>query len=155
MTRRYACSPIGQRAFSSAPINYGPNISVIGAIRQDGVAAGMSIEGPVDGEVFLAFTRHILAPALQPGDVLVMDNLSVHKVKGVVEAVEAVGARVLFLPPYSPDYNPIEQCWAKFKEWMRSQAARTKKALNDAITQGFLQIDASLTSACFQHCGYG
>lgn len=115
----------------------------------------MSVEDPVDGEVVLAFIRHILAPALEPRDVRVMDHLSVHKVKGVVEAIGDVGARVLFLPPYSPDFNPIEQCWAKFKEWMRSQAARTKKALDDCIIQGFLQIDAALTSACFEHRGLG
>lgn len=105
MHRRYARSLRGTRADGSAPVNYGDNISLVGAIRLDGATTAMTTAGAVDGDAFLAFTKHLLAPE---GDVVAMDNLGAHKVKGVREAIEAVGARHTYLPPDSPDLNPIE-----------------------------------------------
>lgn len=136
MTRRFARALQGQRAFGSCPINYGANVSVGGAIRLDGVVVAMVLNGAFDGDAFLAFVVSILAPALRPGDVVVMDSLASHKVKGVVEAIEAVEARVIYLPPYSSDFNPIELCWSKVKAYLRAQAARTSKTLDDAIARG-------------------
>jgi len=114
----------------------------------------MIVDGAFDGEAFTAFTTAFLAPALKPGDVVVMDNLASHKLQAVIQAIEAVGARVLFLPPYSPDYNPIEMCWSKVKEYLRSQAARTSKALDDAIARGLELITLSDLVGWFKHCGY-
>lgn len=155
MARRFARSLKGQRAYASAPINYGANISVVGAMRLgEGICAAMSLEGAFDGDAFLAYTTEILAPVLRPGDVVVMDNLASHKVPGVAKAIEAVGARVLYLPPYSPDFNPIEMAWSKVKEWLRSQAARTQETLDAAITKGLARITPQDVLGYFGHCGY-
>lgn len=154
MTRRYARSLKGSRAYGTCPVNYGPNVTVAGAIRLDGVVTAMRLEGAMDGEAFLAFTTHLLAPELRPGDVVVMDNLASHKVQGVAEAIEAVGASVLYLPPYSPDFNPIEMCWSKIKEFLRSQAARTRESLDHALAQGLDLVSFSDLVGWFKHCGY-
>jgi transposase len=154
MTRHFARALQGQRAFGSCPVNYGPNVSVAGAIRLDGVVAALIVDGAFDGEAFVAFTQSVLAPCLRADDVVVMDNLASHKVSGVVEAIEAVGARVMYLPPYSPDFNPIEMCWSKVKEYLRAQAARTSKALDDAIARGLDLVTLSDLSGWFGHCGY-
>lgn len=154
MTRRYARSPRGQRAYSSAPINYGPNVSVLGAIGLRGVVTAMSIDGPIDGAIFRAFVEQFLAPELRPGDVVVMDNLSVHKVTGIEAAIVAAGAELVYLPPYSPDLNPIEACWSKVKAWMRKQAARTRDVLEDALTEAFDRISGHDILGWFKHCGY-
>lgn len=154
MTRRFARALQGRRAYGSCPINYGPNVSVAGAIRLAGVVTAMIVDGAFDGEAFTAFTKAFLAPALRAGDVVVMDNLASHKLKAVIQAIEAVGARVLFLPPYSPEFNPIEMCWSKVKEYLRSQAARTSKALDDAIARGLEMVTLSDLYGWFKHCGY-
>jgi transposase len=154
MTRHFARALQGPRAFGSCPVNYGPNVSVAGAIRLDGVVAALIVDGAFDGEAFVAFTQSVLAPCLRADDVVVMDNLASHKVSGVVEAIEAVGARVMYLPPYSPDFNPIEMCWSKVKEYLRAQAARTSKALDDAIARGLDLVTLSDLSGWFGHCGY-
>jgi transposase len=155
MHRRYARSLRGERAEGDAPVNYGPNISVIGAIRLEGVVTAMTIEGAVDGEVFLAFTERMLAPELRPGDVVIMDNLAAHKVTGIREAIEAVGARLIYQPPYSPDLNPIEKCWAKIKHLLRSIGARTKKALYQALAQSLDLVTLQDLLGWFKFCGYG
>lgn len=155
MTRHFARSPHGTRARASAPINVGPNVSIAAAIRLEvGIIAAMSVEGAFDGEAFLTFVKEILAPALQPGDHVVMDNLGAHRMAGVINAVEAVGANVLFLPPYSPDLNPIEQFWSTFKEWLRSAAARTNEALQMAITDGLELATCPRTLGWFKDSGY-
>lgn len=154
MTRRFARSLKGQRARGSCPVNHGPNVSVAGAIRLSGVVTALVLDGAYDGEAFITFTTACLAPALSPGDVVVMDNLASHKVEGVIEAIEAVGARVLYLPPYSPDFNPIEMCWSKVKEYLRSQAARTSEALDSAIARGLDLVTNSDLLGWFKHCGY-
>lgn len=155
MHRRYARSLRGTRADGSAPVNYGDNISLIGAIRLDGITTAMTIAGAVDGDAFVAFTQHLLVPELRPGDVVVMDNLAAHKVKGVREAIEAVGARLIYQPPYSPDLNPIEKCWSKVKHILRSIGARTKESLHQAMAQALDRVTLSDLLGWFKHCGYG
>lgn len=155
MYRRYSRSLRGTRADGSAPVNYGDNISLIGAIRLDGITTAMTLAGAVDGEAFMAFTEHMLAPALRPGDVVVMDNLAAHKVHGVREAIEAVGARLIYQPPYSPDLNPIEKCWSKVKHILRSIGARTKESLHQAMAQALDRITLSDLLGWFKYCGYG
>lgn len=154
MERRYGRAPCGARAEGAAPVNYGDNISVIGAIRLEGIVTAMTIAGAVDGDVFKAFTSEFLAPELKPGDVVVMDNLAAHKVAGVREAIEAVGARLIYLPPYSPDLNPIEKCWAKVKHFLRSFAARTKEALYQKLAQSLDLVTLKDLLGWFNHCGY-
>lgn len=136
-------------------MNYGDNISLIGAIRLDGITTAMTIAGAVDGEAFVAFTERMLAPELRPGDVVVMDNLAAHKVKGVKEAIEAVGARLIYQPPYSPDLNPIEKCWSKVKHILRSIGARTKESLHQAMAQALDRVTLSDLLGWFNYCGYG
>lgn len=155
MARRYARAPRGMRAFDHQPLKYGSNVSVVGAIRLDGVVTALSLEGATDGDVFLAFTERILGPKLRPGDVVIMDNLPAHKIKGIREAIEAAGAKLLYQPRYSPEFNPIEHCWSKLKEWLRGQAARTKEALDHALAQGLDLVTTKDLAGWFQHCGYG
>jgi transposase len=155
MHRRYGRSLCGLRADGIAPVNYGDNISLVGAIRLDGVTTAMSLAGAFDGEAFLAFTEQMLAPELRPGDVVVMDNLGAHKVNGIREAIEAVGARLVYLPPYSPDLNPIEKCWSKVKHILRSIGARTKEGLHQAMAQALNLITLKDLIGWFKHCGYG
>lgn len=114
----------------------------------------MSVEGSLTGDLFLAFVRSWLLPLLKPGQVVVMDNLSVHKVAGVRSSLEAAGVRLLYLPPYSPDFSPIEKMWFKLKTYLRSQAARTRQALLSALSSAFDQITPKDTRAWFHHCGY-
>lgn len=154
MTRRYARGPKGKRVKGYAPVNYGPNVSVLAAMRKDGVSTSMRIEGATTGEVFLAFLRHFLVPTLRPGDLVVMDNLAAHKVHGVKELLAEAGARPLYLPPYSPDYNPIEMCFSKLKTFLRAKAAWTREGLDQALTQAFSRVTPQDTNAWVKHCGY-
>ena len=117
--------------------------------------ATMTIEAATDREIFLAYLDHVLCPQLRPGDVVVMDNLSSHKVAGVRERIEATGAQLLYLPPYSPDLNPIEKVWSKLKQGLRSVKARTKEALDKAITELLPQITPENAVAWFKHCECG
>jgi transposase len=117
--------------------------------------ATMTIEEATDADIFLAYLDHVLCPQLRPGDVVVLDNLSSHKVKGVRERIEAAGAELLYLPPYSPDLNPIEKAWSKLKLLLRSVKARTKDVLDQAITDLLPQITPDNAQAWFLHSGYG
>jgi transposase len=120
-----------------------------------GIVASMTIEEATDGDIFLAYVEHILCPALKPGDVVVMDNLSSHKIKGVRQRIEKVGAEVLYLPPYSPDLNPIEKAWSKLKQLLRCAKARTSQALEQAITEAIHLITPDNAKAWFNHCSNG
>ena len=133
MARRYGRAPRGQRALDAVPHGHWKTTTVVAALRADGITAPLVLEGAIDGESFLTYVRQFLAPALRPGDVVVMDNLGSHKVAGVREAVEAAGAMLRYLPSYSPDLNPIEQAFAKLKAGLRKAAARTRDALWTAI----------------------
>ena len=114
----------------------------------------MTIEAATDTDVFLAFLDHALCPQLKHGDVVIMDNLSAHKVEGVWERIAAAGAELLYLPPYSPDFNPIEKCWAQLKQHLRRIKARTITALDSALDSALAMLTAPQMSAHFRHCGY-
>jgi transposase/uncharacterized protein YnzC (UPF0291/DUF896 family) len=154
LTRLYGRAPRGERAVGSTPINYGQNVTLIGALGSQGLDALLTIAGATDGEVFRAYTERILCPTLEPGDIVIMDNLGAHKVSGIREAIEARGAQLLYLPPYSPDMNPIERCWSKIKTALRAAGARTYRALNRAIKQALETVTVSDALAWFAHCGY-
>ena len=154
MTRRYARAPKGERVHAATPVNIGKNVTVLGALSRTGIIAAMTIEGSTDTHVFLTFVQDILAPALRPGQIVIMDNLSSHKVEGVKESIESVGATLEYLPSYSPDLSPIEECWSKFKEYLRAKAARTREVLDQASTEAFDMITPQNTRGWFAHCGY-
>jgi len=127
---------------------------MISAIDMNGVGGSMAIEGATDGPAFLAYVRHCLVPNLRPGQIVVMDNLSSHKQRAVVEAIEAAGCECWFLPPYSPDLNPIEQMWSKVKEHLRQYAARTFEELIEAIGEALASVTAADCCGFFAGCGY-
>jgi transposase len=154
MTRRYGRASHGERVREGAPAGHWRTLTLLGAITLDGLLASMTIESPTDGDVFLAYLEQVLCPRLRPGQIVVMDNLSAHKHPGVRMLVEQTGAQLLYLPPYSPDFNPIEQCWAKIKEYLRGAKARLSDALEQAITAAIATITQENSVAWFQHCGY-
>jgi len=140
MTRLRARCLGGRRIHEATPGGHWKILTVLGAMSYNGMVATMTIEEATDADIFLAYIEQVLCPALKPGDVVVMDNLSAHKVNGVQELIEKAGAEVLYLPPYSPDLNPIEKAWAKLKQLLRSAKARTKEALDQAITEALRRI---------------
>lgn len=152
MTRLYARSPKGQRIAEPTPGGHWKVTTILGAMSLRGMIATMTVEAATDREIFLAYVEQVLCPALRPGDVVVMDNLSSHKVDGVLRLIEAAGAELLYLPPYSPDMNPIEKAWAKLKQWLRTAKARTKEALDEAIAEALQLISADNAEAWFKHC---
>jgi len=141
MTRPYGRAPRGRRLVAAVPHGHWKTSTFIGALREDGLVAPGVFEGAIDGRSFLAYVRQVLVPVPRPGDIVVLDNLGSHKVAGVRQAIEAAGAQLLYLPPYSPDLNPIEQLFAKFKAKLRARAERTVAALWDALGE----LAASLT----------
>lgn len=154
LTRLFGRAPKGERVVDSVPKNYGDNVTLLGALSLAGVEALMTVNGATDGEVFLTFVREMLAPTLEAGDVVIWDNLGAHRSVAVREAVEARGARLVFLPPYSPDMNPIERCWSKIKAFLRAAKARSREALEAAIKQALATVTESDARAWFAHCGY-
>jgi len=140
MTRLRGRALGGTRLRAHVPHGRYETRTLISAIRLEGACAPWLFEGPMDGEMFLAWMRQGLAPALRPGDVVILDNLATHKVQGVREVIEAVGARLLYLPPYSPDFNPIEPMWSKIKQILRSHAPRTDEQLLLAAHAAFDSI---------------
>jgi len=154
MPRLYARAPRGQRALATKPVNRGRHVTMLGALSLQGLVAAMTGEGFTDGEVFLAFLQEVLVPQLQPGQLLILDNLKAHKVAGVADACAAVGVRLLYLPPYSPDLSPIEECWSKVKTLLRAKAARTLEALEQAIAEALAAITSQDAHGWFAHAGY-
>jgi transposase len=154
MTRLYGRAPRGERVVGSAPQNYGQNVTLLGAPSCTGIEAVMTIEGATDADVFRAYVHEVLCPTLREGDTVVADNLSAHKAAGVQEAIAATGARLLYLPPYSPDLNPIEPCWSEIKTFLRAAKARTREALDAAVTRALATVTESDARAWFAHCGY-
>lgn len=152
MTRLYARSEGGGRIYEATPGSRWQIMTIIGAMSLSGMIAAMTIEEATDGDIFRAYVEQVLCAALKPGDVVVMDNLSSHKVSGVREAIEKAGAEVLHLPPYSPDLNPIEKAWSKLKKLLRDAKARTKEALEKAIAEAIKLITADNAKAWFKHC---
>lgn len=154
MTRTWGRAPRGQRIVETTPGGHWKILTTIGSLSLRGIGATMTIESATDGDVFSDYIEQVLAPTLNAGDVVVMDNLSAHKVKGIEALLQARGARSLYLPPYSPDLNPIEQAWSKFKQFLRAAKARTKEALDQAVTNALKTISAENAAAWFKHCGY-
>jgi transposase len=154
MTRLYGRAPRGERVIGSVPQNYGSNITMLASLGISGLSGLMTVDGATDGDVFRVYVESVLCPTLRRGDIVVMDNLGAHKVKGVREAIEGRGAKLIYLPPYSPDLSPIEKCWSKIKSALRSVGARTREALDAAIKQAILTITKSDAMAWFAHCGY-
>lgn len=154
MTRLYGRSFDGQRLADTTPHGHWCTTTMLSSIRQDGSTAAMVIEGSTDTAVFQAYVMEVLIPTLRPNDIVVMDNLSPHKSTGIAEAIEAAGAEVWFLPPYSPDFNPIEKMWSKIKSFLRSVKARTYEALLEAIAEALKTITASDAIGWFESCGY-
>ena len=157
MTRRYGRSRIGTRCNDFKPYGHWKTTTLLSAIRSRGVIrdATVIVDGPMDGPTFLAYTQQCLAPSLQAGDIVVMDNLASHKVAGVSEAIESAGCDLWYLPPYSPDLNPIEKLWSKVKAWLRRAEARCFDAIGQALTQVLSRVGPGECSNYFRSCGYG
>ena len=144
----------GERCVAAVPHGHWKTTTFTAGLRLNGLVAPMVLDGPMNGVAFLAYTEQVLIPELNPGDIVVMDNLPAHKISGVRTAIESAGARLLFLPPYSPDFNPIEQAFAKIKALLRKAAARTVEALETAIATA---LEAFTTDECanyFANSGY-
>jgi transposase len=154
MTRRYGRAMRGQRVQDAVPKNVGRNVSILGSLSWYGMEAVMTVEGAVDAAVFRAYVGQVLVPTLRAGDVVVMDNLSVHKVQDIEAMIRGAGAQLIYLPPYSPDWSPIEPCWSKIKTRLRGMKARTREALDQALTKVISKISNSDARGWFAHCGY-
>lgn len=154
MTRLRGRAPKGQRVHDSAPGGHWCTTTMISSIRVDGSTACMTVDGPTTTEVFRAYVATVLIPTLRPGDLVVLDNLSPHKDDETIRLIEQAGARVHFLPPYSPDFNPIEKMWSKVKESLRSAKARTELTLWDAIAEALRQVTPRDARNWFASCGY-
>ena len=154
LTRLYARAPKGERAFGKAPRNWGKNVTLIAAMGTQGIGPAMSVEGATDGAAFETYVKHFLAPALKEGQVVVMDNLQVHKSVRVRELIEGTGAEVLFLPPYSPDFSPIEEAFSKVKSILRRIGARPREALMEATAEALDAVSRRDARGWFRHCGY-
>lgn len=153
MTRRYGRARKGIRAVDSTPHGRWSTTTLIGALCLNGARAPMVIEGATDTDVFVAYVEHVLRPVLKPGMVVVMDNLGPHKSPSVKEMINEAGAEIWYLPPYSPDLNPIEKMWSKIKELLRSAKARTSEELYDAIATALNKVSPSDAKGWFKHCG--
>ena len=154
MARLRGRAPRGERCRASVPHGHWTTTTFTAGLRLDGLAAPMILDGPMDGTAFLAYVEQVLIPELKPDDIVVMDNLPAHKVAGVCEAIEAAGANLLYLPAYSPDFNPIELAFAKFKAILRKAAARTVPDLWDAIATALNAFSAAECQNYFAATGY-
>ena len=154
MTREHAWGSRGKRVVGVVPRNRGTILTVVGAVALDGPRAFMAYEGGTDKEAYLRFVEDALVPSLHRGDVVVMDNLGAHRAHGVVERIRAVGADVLYLPPYHPELNPIELAWAQVKRLLRKMAARTLQTLAIAVRDAKDAMAPADVAGWFKHCGY-
>ncbi len=154
MARLYGRAPRGQRARGAVPHGRWERLTILGGLTLAGLTACLAVEGAADTAVMVAFTREVLVPALRPGQVVVMDNLSVHRAAAVRRLIEAAGCRLVFLPPYSPDLNPIEPAWSKLKALLRAAGARSVDALHAALARLVDAITPGDARGYFRHCGY-
>jgi transposase len=155
MFRRYGRCPQGERLVDAAPTAHWESHTLLAAIRLgDGVVAPMVLDGPVTGASFAGYVERSLVPELRPGDIVVMDNLPAHKGAAVAAAIEAAGCTLVYLPPYSPDLNPIEAMWSKVKAAIRAAAARTFEMLVDAVGDALRTVTSEDCEGYFEHCGY-
>ena len=150
----YAWAPKGRRAHCSVPPNRGKNTTLLSSMSLSGMGPSLAVDGPTDREVFEAYVERVLAPTLRAGQVLVMDNLSVHKGERVRELIEHRGCQLLYLPPYSPDLNPIEEAFGKIKGLLRKAEARTREALVEAMGRALSAVSKHDARGFFEHCGY-
>jgi transposase len=155
MARRYGRCPSAERLVAAVPYGHWHTTTFVAGLRQSGITAPLVLDGPMTGAAFRAYVEQILAPSLAPGDVVVLDNLAAHKVAGVAQAIAGVGASILYLPPYSPDLNPIEQLFAKLKTELRQAAARTKDELWSTLGRLLAALPATQCASYLRHCGYG
>ena len=154
LVRLYGRALKGERVAGRAPYGRWERLTVLGGLSLGGMIACMSVEGATDTDVVLAFAERVLVPALRPGQVVILDNLSPHRAARVRAVIERAGCRLLFLPPYSPDLNPIEQAWSKLKTLLRGMGARTKEALEAALGTVLDALTAADARGWFAHCGY-
>lgn len=154
MTRLYGRARRGMRVNASAPHGHWRVRTLISSVRADGETACLSVDAATDAQIFLAYVRKILVPTLRPGDIVVMDNLGSHKGPAVEAAISSAGARVEYLPPYSPDLNPIEKMWSKIKSHLRAAEARTSRSLHAAIRRAFEAVTPGDAESWFASCGY-
>jgi transposase len=154
MARTYGRAPIGQRVEGAKPRNTGANISLVGALRLSGITAIMMLQGAIDGAAFTPFVEDLLVPTLRPGDLVLIDNLNIHKGKEVEKAIQATRAELKYLPRYSPDFSPLENCWSKLRELLRGMAARTVETLEESVKNALNQITEKDVRGWFKHCGY-
>ena len=150
----YGWAPKGERAYGKAPRNWDKNITLIASLSAEGLGAAMSVEGATDGAAFQTYVKHFLVPTLKTGQIVVLDNLQVHKSLKVRELIEGAGASVLFLPSYSPDFSPIEGAFSKVKNLVRKAQARTQEALIEAIGDALDAVSRRDALGFFEHCGY-
>lgn len=155
LTSRYARASKGKRAYGKAPSNWGKNITLISSITLEGMGPSLSIEGSSDTESFWLYMREILVPPLKSGQIVLMDNLSVHRSKWVRELIEERGCQLWLLPSYSPELNPIEEAFSKVKTLLRKAKARTLQALFEATRETLRAVSTCDTRSYFEHCGYG
>jgi len=154
MTRLRGRAKQGQRVIDDAPCGHWCTTTMISSVRLDGSTACMAIDGATTGEVFRAYVQHVLLPTLREGDIVVLDNLSAHKDTEALDLIRSAGAEVRFLPPYSPDFNPIEKMWSKVKECLRAAKARTQEALFKAIADALKTVTPEDAKGWFTSCGY-
>ncbi len=154
MTRFYGRAKGKKRVYEYVPARRTKRTTLLSSVRLDGTIARKVFQGALTGEIFLDYVKNILVPTLHKGDIVIMDNLSCHKVKGVKEAIETVGASVLYLPPYSPDLNPIEMTWSKIKALLRKWKARSSELLDLYISNAFSAVTTENIEHWFSDCGY-
>lgn len=154
MTRLYGWGEVGERVIDPVPHGHWKTCTMLAAVRLSGPLAAVTIDAAVNADAFVIWTRHVLVPCLSAGDVVILDNLPAHKDAAVAQAIEASGASVRYLPPYSPDYNPIENMWSKVKTHLRAAAARTFEALGTAIDQALASITLDDCRGFFRNGGY-
>lgn len=154
MTRLRGRAPRGERLIDKSPHGHWQTTTLIAALGLEGIRCSTVVDGAVNGDIFESFITHVLVPELQPGDVVIMDNLSSHKRARTRELIEAAEAELEFLPPYSPDLNPIEMVFSKLKQLLRSLGLRTREALWTSMQSVLDQVTASDAQNCFRHCGY-
>ena len=154
MARRYGRSPRGERCRAPVPHGHWKTTTFVGALRLEGMTAPMLLDGAMHGAAFLAYVEQVLVPTLSPGDIVIMDNLPAHKLAGVRRAIEAAGAELRFLPPYSPDFNPIEMAFSKLKAFLKKIAARTKDDLWGAVAHAIDLFTPTESQNYFAAAGY-
>jgi transposase len=154
MSRAYGYARRGKRAISSELAAKGTRLSVVGALTVEGFLGGLEVTGTVNGDVFEAFIQQIVLPHLRPGKLVWLDNATFHHGESIQAMIEATGARVVFLPPYSPEFNPIEACWSKLKAWIRKQTPESVHILQRALTEAIQQVTKQDAAGWFRHAGF-